>query len=106
MRKEINYEKVQELSAKLVTHKQIARIIGFTPEGFSKRKGRDKRLRDALERGRAEAEISLRTAQFNRALGPNRDGFGGDTSLLIWLDKRFFNGEATLREPPIKTLVE
>lgn len=118
MTKEIDFTKVQELAARLFTQQAIAKIIGLTPEGFCRRKQRDKQLRDALERGHAEAEISLRTAQFNKALGSNKDdpkriGLDGDTRMLIHLDKRFFSAEATRNielseddKPSIKTLAE
>ena len=71
MTKEIDYKKVQELSAQLYTQQEIARIVGFTPEGFCRRKPRDKQLRNALERGHVEAEVSIRRAIFNKALGSN-----------------------------------
>lgn len=118
MTKKIDYMKVQDLAARLFTQQAIARIIGFTPEGFCRRNHEISKLRDVLERGHAEAEISLRTAQFNKALGSNRNdpkkiGLDGDTRMLIQLDKRFFGGDVTERSnylettsPPIKTLAE
>ena len=104
MTKEIDYKKVQELAAQLYTQQEIARIIGFSPEGFCRRKQRDKHLSNALERGHDEAEVSIRRAIFNKALGSNRDdpekiGLDGNTTLLIYLDKRF-SGE----EPKDRTI--
>ena len=66
MTKEIDYKKVQELSAQLYTQQEIARIVGFTPEGFCRRKQRDELLRNALERGHVEAEVSIRRAYSTR----------------------------------------
>jgi hypothetical protein len=98
MTKEIDYKKVQELAARLYAQQEIARIVGFTPEGFCRKKQRDKQLRNALECGHAEAEVSIRRAEFNKALGSNRNdpekiGLDGDTRMLIYLDKRFFGCE-------------
>jgi hypothetical protein len=98
MTKEIDYKKVQELAAQLYTQQEIARIVGFTAEGFCRRKQRDNQLRNALERGHAEAEVSIRSAIFNKAVGSNRDdpkkiGLDGNTTLLIYLDKLFSGGK-------------
>ena len=105
MTKEIDYKKIQELAAQLYTQQEISRIVGFTPEGFCRRKKRDKQLRNALERGHVEAEVSIRRAIFNKAVGSNRDdpkkiGLDGNTTLLIYLDKRFSGGD----EPKDRTI--
>ena len=56
------------LARRLVPQKIIACRIGFTETGLSKRKKRDKQLREALDGGYDEGKIGLYIAQYRKAL--------------------------------------
>jgi hypothetical protein len=52
--KDIDYDRVERLASIQATEAEIAVKVGLTPEGFSKRKGKDPKLVQALEGGRTD----------------------------------------------------
>lgn len=77
----IDYDLVTKLAMIDAWDAEIAVVIGFSAEGFCKRKQRDPKLIEALEKGRANSKVSLRRAQWQAALG-------GNPTMLIWLGKQ------------------
>lgn len=64
----IDYKQVTYLAGLHCTEYEIATVIGFTQEGFSKRKKRDPQLRKALDEGYINGKVSLRRSQMRSAL--------------------------------------
>ncbi len=77
----IDYALVERLAHIHCTDEEIATLIGFTEEGFRKRKGRDKELVGSLEKGRKGGKMSLRRMQWKSAEG-------GNVTAQIWLGKQ------------------
>jgi hypothetical protein len=78
----IDYDQVAKDAARQYTEYEIAQDLGLTDDGFRKRKARDKKLRDALDKGRAGGRTSLRRYQWKGAQE-------GNTTMLIWMGKQY-----------------
>ena len=65
--REMDYKQVTYLARLHCTEYEIATAMGFTQEGFSKRKKRDPKLREALDSGYINGKISLRRSQMRSA---------------------------------------
>ena len=79
--REIDYDGIRDMAQEGCTDYEIADIIGFSQEGFSRRKSKDDKLQQALKRGRSVMNRSLRRAQLDSALG-------GNVTAQIWLGKQ------------------
>jgi hypothetical protein len=79
--KPIDYALVEKMAHIGCTDEEIATLIGFTEEGFRKRKQRDKELVGSLEKGRKGGKMSLRRMQWKSAEG-------GNVTAQIWLGKQ------------------
>jgi hypothetical protein len=77
---EIDYTDVKRRAGMGWTETEIAYHIGFTPEGFRLRKGKDDLLQSALNSGIANGKASLRSKQYELAMD-------GDKTMLVWLGK-------------------
>ena len=82
-RKDIDYKVVEDLAAERISQHDIAVYLCWNPDSFSTRKGNDKLLREALQRGYSRYNIELQKAQNRKAIT------GGDTKLLIHLGKNY-----------------
>lgn len=60
----INLDHVKKLASRFCTDQELANFLGITRETFNRRKNRDPQIRNAVELGRAKAEIAIRKAQF------------------------------------------
>ena len=78
----IDYDQVANDASLQYTEYEIAQHIGLSDDGFRKRKARDKKLRDALDKGRARGRGSLRRAQWKGAQA-------GNPTMLIWMGKQY-----------------
>ena len=78
----IDYDQVERLAMIQCPDSEIAYVIGFTPEGFCKRKQSDPELVQRLEKGKEGGRASLRRMQFKAAEG-------GDKTMLVWLGKQY-----------------
>lgn len=65
--REIDYNLVTRLAGLDCTEYEIATAIGWSTQGFSKRKHNDARLREALDNGSIKGKISLRRSQMRSA---------------------------------------
>ena len=74
----IDLEALEKLAAMLCTHEEAAGYFDIARETFT-RKLRQKRYRDAWERGQQKGRISIRRKQFQK----NTD------AMLIWLGKQY-----------------
>ncbi len=83
MTKQIDYQRVSDLAALMCTQREIAEAIGFTPEGFCRRKKRDPKLVEAIDMGRFRFMENILSAQIKKALED------GDTRMLIHLGKTY-----------------
>jgi len=81
-RMKIDYKKVKEMAQDQCTDSEIGRCIGYTVQGFIKRKKDDQQLVDALEDGRAIGATSLRRFQWKLAQE-------GNATMLVWLGKNY-----------------
>ena len=77
----------------LATNAEVALVLGFTEDGLRKRLLAEPVLRNALERGKAVAKVSLRRKQFELAND-------GHPTMLIWLGKQVLGQHDTPQEPP------
>lgn len=80
--RDIDYDKVQNFAMQQRTDYEIAAMIGFSEDGFRKRKRTDDKLVEAIKRGRAIGTGSVRAIQFKRAMD------GSDTA-AIWFGKNY-----------------
>ncbi len=64
------------------THVECARMLDVSRETFEKFLGREKKAREAFERGKALWRIELRRLQFKSAMA-------GSVPMLIWLGKQY-----------------
>jgi len=78
----IDYAKVKEMAQDQCTDAEIGRCIGYTVQGFIKRKKDDPELVEALEDGRAIGATSLRRLQWQLAQE-------GNATMLVWLGKNY-----------------
>jgi hypothetical protein len=80
----IDYAKVEQMAQDQCTDAEIGRCIGFTVQGFIKRKKSDDKLVEALEIGRAHGATSLRRLQWQLAQE-------GNATMLVWLGKNYLS---------------
>ena len=80
--RKIDYDQIERLAMIQCTESEIAYAIGFTPEGFRKRKKWDDKLVGVLEKGKDVGRASLRRMQFWAAED-------GDRTMLVWLGKQY-----------------
>lgn len=66
--KRIDYRRVAYWASRMVSQKIIAHKVGFTPEGLCRRKKRDRKLREALDRS-IDGQIALHVQQYEKAVG-------------------------------------
>ena len=69
--REYGLEFIRELAEDGYTDDEIARCAGLTPREFNVWRHRHKKLRDAIELGRREADFSVVEAVYKRATGYN-----------------------------------
>ena len=69
--REYGLEFIRELAEDGYTDDEIARRAGLTPREFNVWRHRHKKLRDAIELGRREADFSVVEAVYKRATGYN-----------------------------------
>ena len=77
---EIDIEQVEEMASEFCTQEEIALDMGFSRMVF----GRRPEVREAFERGKNAAKMSLRHMMYNAARG-------GDRSMMIFLAKNELN---------------
>jgi len=80
--KVIDLKLLEDLARIQCTDGEMAAILGFTREGFHKRKQRDPELVRIIEKGKDEGQSSLRRLQWKNAMG-------GNTTMQIWLGKQY-----------------
>ena len=80
--RDIDYNEVLKFATEQRTDYEIAAMIGFSEDGFRKRKRADENLVEAIKRGRAIGTGSVRAVQFKRAME------GSDTA-AIWFGKNY-----------------
>jgi hypothetical protein len=78
----IDLKLLEDLARIQCTDGEMAAILGFTREGFHKRKQRDPELVRIIEKGKDEGQSSLRRLQWKNAMG-------GNTTMQIWLGKQY-----------------
>ena len=78
----IDLKLLEDLARIQCTDEEMASILGFTKEGFRKRKQRQPELVDLVEKAREAGRSSLRRIQWKSALG-------GNTTMQIWLGKQY-----------------
>ena len=81
-RKSINIDpdQVRALARIGCTYDEIADVLKIARSTFGKKLKSETKVREAYDRGISEGDVSLKRAQFDRAMG-------GNTSMLIWLGK-------------------
>jgi hypothetical protein len=79
--KPIDLKLVEDLARIHCTEIEIASVLGFTPEGFRKRKRRQPELVGVIEKGREAGRMSLRRLQWQSASK-------GNVVMQIWLGKQ------------------
>jgi hypothetical protein len=79
--KPIDLKLVEDLARIHCTETEIASVLGFTPEGFRKRKRRQPALVGVIEKGREAGRMSLRRLQWQSASK-------GNVVMQIWLGKQ------------------
>ena len=77
----IDLKLVEDLARIHCTEAEIASVLGFTPEGFRKRKRRQPELVGVVEKGREAGRTSLRRLQWQSASK-------GNVVMQIWLGKQ------------------
>jgi|TARA_R110000824_G_scaffold86480_3_gene213939 hypothetical protein len=82
-KKTVDPEQVKELARLGCTWDEIASVLDVARGTFSARM-KEKKYRDAYDRGIAEGNTSLRRAQFDAAVG-------GNSTMLIWVGKNRLN---------------
>ena len=80
--KPIDLKLVEDLARIQCTDAEMAAILGFTREGFHKRKQRDSELVLVIEKGKDEGQCSLRRLQWKSATN-------GNIAMQIWLGKQY-----------------
>ena len=78
----IDLKLAEDLARIQCTDGEMAAILGFTREGFHKRKQRDPELVRIIEKGKDEGQSSLRRLQWKNAMA-------GNTTMQIWLGKQY-----------------
>ena len=79
--KELDYKAIRSLAEIACTDREIAAVVGLSPEWLCKRKDKDKQLKEAIETGRELGKKSLRRWQWDKAKE-------GNVTMLIWLGKQ------------------
>ncbi len=79
--KPVDLKLVEDLARIQCTDAEIASVLGFTPEGFRKRKRRQAELVGVIEKGREAGRMSLRRLQWQSASK-------GNVVMQIWLGKQ------------------
>tara|TARA_R110002095_G_scaffold190075_1_gene167768 strand:+ start:121 stop:525 length:405 start_codon:yes stop_codon:yes gene_type:complete len=82
-KKAIDPEQVRSLARLGCTWDEIASVLAIARGTFSARM-KEKKYRDAYDRGIAEGNTSLRRAQYDSAVG-------GNATMLIWVGKNRLN---------------
>lgn len=82
--KPIDLALVEKLAHIQCTDKEIAYLVGMTPEGFCLRKKGDDELLQCLEKAREQGKASLRRVQWQAAQS-------GDRTMLVWLGKQYLD---------------
>lgn len=79
---EDDYQKIYQLAAIQCTMDEIARVMGVPLRTLHHRKSRSAKLRELIEKGRADSKVSLRKAQYQQAMQGNK-------TMLVWLGKQW-----------------
>lgn len=82
-KKEVDPDQVRSLARLGCTWDEIASVLAIARGTFSARM-KEKKYRDAYDRGIAEGNTSLRRAQYDAAVG-------GNATMLIWVGKNRLN---------------
>ena len=77
----IDYAMVRKLATIGCTDREIAIVTDFCFEAICRRKKKDAKLAEAIEKGRAEGKTTLRRMQWQAASK-------GNPTMLIWLGKQ------------------
>jgi hypothetical protein len=80
--KPIDLKLLEDLARIQCTDEEMASILGFTREGFRKRKQRQLELVGIIEKGKEAGQCSLRRLQWKSATG-------GNIAMQIWLGKQY-----------------
>ena len=72
----IDIAQVEEMAAEFCTQEEISKDMGFSRMVFTRRAD----VREAFERGKNTAKMSLRSMMFNAARS-------GDRTMMIWLSR-------------------
>jgi len=81
-RLEFDLRLVEDLARLQCTEAEMASLLGFTREGFRKRKHRQPELVGVIEKGREAGQCSLRRLQWKSASN-------GNIAMQIWLGKQY-----------------
>jgi hypothetical protein len=80
--KPIDVKLLEDLARIQCTDQEMASILGFTREGFRKRKQRQPELVGVIEKGKEAGQCSLRRLQWKSATN-------GNIAMQIWLGKQY-----------------
>lgn len=72
---------IRQLASIQCTDEEIAAAVGCSQDTLARGRKRDADLDEAILTGRANGRMSLRRAQYKRAMG-------GNAAMLIWLGKQ------------------
>jgi hypothetical protein len=78
----IDLKLLEDLARIQCTDEEMASILGFTREGFRKRKQRQPELVGIIEKGKEAGQCSLRRLQWKSATN-------GNIAMQIWLGKQY-----------------
>lgn len=82
---EYDYVQVYKLARLQCTYDEIAAFLNVSVDTIKRRVKDDIKFCTAIQKGREKGKISLRRAQYNKAVGD------GNPALLIWLGKQWLN---------------
>ena len=99
-KKKLDYELVEKLASIHCTQEEIAEVLSVSARTLQ----RDREFCRIYKKGMQMGKISIRRAQFKKALD-------GDTSMLIWLGKQLLGQKDQLKNEvdvtqPIQLLVD
>lgn len=85
----IDLDQVEKLAGLYCTDEDMAAFFGITREAFVRRKSKEPAILEAIERGKGKGRVSLRRAQFSKALA-------GHPTMLVWMGKQILGQKDTV----------
>jgi len=91
----IDLKLLEDLARIQCTDQEMASVLGFTREGFRKRKQRQAELVGIIEKGKEAGQCSLRRLQWKSATN-------GNIAMQIWLGKQYLGQREPRHEVEVK----